>query len=197
MLRFEPLEIIEHTVHKSSDQTSGVSKRKALHHMTIPARLLIERIVKEIVVDEKFMEVALEEARAAASEGEVPVGAVLVKNGDIIGRDHNRCIQVNDPTAHAEILVIRKGGEVLGNYRLADTTLYVTVEPCPMCVGAITHGRIVRLVYGAPDEKTGAVGSRFTLLNDPHLNHRVEVRGGILRQECAQVLRLFFSGRRQ
>jgi tRNA(adenine34) deaminase len=178
------------------DQTSGVSKPKALHHMTMPAHRLMERIVREIVVDEKFMEMALEEARRGASEGEVPVGAVLVKNGDIIGRDHNRCIQFNDPTAHAEILVIRKGGEVLGNYRLADTTLYVTVEPCPMCVGAITHGRIVRLVYGAPDDKTGAVSSRFTLLNDPRLNHRVEVKGGILRKECSHILQGFFKEKR-
>jgi len=175
---------------------SGVSKPKALHHMTMVARRLIERVVQDIVVDERFMEVALEEARAASSEGEVPVGAVLVKNGDIIGRDHNRCIQFNDPTAHAEILVIRKGGEVLGNYRLADTTLYVTVEPCPMCVGAITQGRIMRLVYGAPDEKTGAVSSRFTLLNDPHVNHRIEVRGGILRQKCSEILQGFFQERR-
>jgi len=196
VLRPEPPEIIEHTVHNGPDQMSGVTKPKALHHMTMPARRLVERIVKEIVVDEKFMEVALEEARRAGSEGEVPVGAVLVKNGDIIGRDHNRCIQFNDPTAHAEILVIRKGGEVLGSYRLVDTTLYVTVEPCPMCVGAITHGRIVRLVYGTPDEKTGAVSSRFTLLNDPRLNHRVEVRGGILRRECSDILQGFFKEKR-
>ena len=164
--------------------------------MIKPARLLIEKIVKHILIDEKFMEMALEEANMGAMEGEVPIGAVLIKGGDIIARDHNRCIQFNDPTAHAEILVIRKGGEVLGNYRLAETTLYVTVEPCPMCAGAITQGRIERLVYGAPDEKTGAVGSKFRLLNDPDLNHRVEVKGGVLKQECSEILQVFFKGRR-
>jgi tRNA(adenine34) deaminase len=157
---------------------------------------LIAGIVKEVVVDEKCMETALEEARAAASEGEVPVGAVLSKGGEIIARDHNRCIQRNDPTAHAEILVIRRGGEIIGNYRLVGTTLYVTVEPCPMCVGAITQGRIEKLVYGAPDEKTGAVGSKFRLLNGPDLNHRVDVKGGVLKRECSQILRDFFKGRR-
>ncbi len=164
--------------------------------MSIAESLLIERIVKGIVVDEKFMEMAIQEARMGASEGEVPVGAVLVTRGDIIGRDHNRCIQFNDPTAHAEILVIRRGGQVLGNYRLAETAIYVTLEPCPMCVGAITQGRIERLVYGAPDEKVGAVSSKFRLLNDPDLNHRVEVKGGVLEQECSEILRDFFKERR-
>jgi tRNA(adenine34) deaminase len=164
--------------------------------MSMPESFLIERIVKGIVVDERFMEMALEEARMGASEGEVPVGAVLVRNGDVIGRDHNRCIQFNDPTAHAEILVIRRGGEMIGNYRLAETTLYVTIEPCPMCVGAITQGRIGRLVYGAPDEKTGAVSSKYRLLNDPDLNHRVEVKGGVLKKECSEILQRFFKERR-
>jgi len=177
-------------------QFGGVHKHKAGTPMIMPERLLIERIVKEVAVDEKFMEMALEEAKIAASEGEVPVGAVLVKNGDIIGRNHNRCIQSNDPTAHAEILLLRRGGEVLGNYRLGETTLYVTIEPCPMCVGAITQARIERLVYGASDEKAGAVSSRFRLLNDPDLNHRVDVKGGVLRQECSEILRKFFKGRR-
>ncbi len=161
--------------------------------MPMVESLLIEKIVKGIVVDERFMEMAVEEARMGASEGEVPVGAVLVKKGDIICRDHNRCIQYNDPAAHAEILVIRRGGQVLGNYRLAETALYVTIEPCPMCVGAITQARIERLVYGAPDEKTGAVSSKFRLLNDPHLNHRVEVKEGVLKQECSEILRDFFK----
>lgn len=164
--------------------------------MTMPADHLIERTVKGIVVDEKFMEMALAEANTAASEGEVPIGAVLVKKGDIIGSDHNRCIQLNDPTAHAEILAIRKGGQVLGNYRLAGTTLYVTIEPCPMCVGAITQARIEKLIYGASDEKTGAVSSKFRLLNDPYLNHRVEVKEGVLKQECSEILQVFFKGRR-
>ena len=177
-------------------QFGGVHKHKAATPMIMPERLLIERIVKEVAVDEKFMEMALEEAKRAASEGEVPVGAVLVRRGEIIGRDHNRCIQSNDPTAHAEILVIRRGGEIIGNYRLPGTTLYATIEPCPMCVGAITQARVERLVYGALDEKAGAVSSRFRLLNDPDLNHRVDVKGDVLRQECSEILRKFFKGRR-
>ncbi len=142
------------------------------------------------------MEIALEEANSGALEGEVPIGAVLTRGGDIIARDHNRSIQLNDPTAHAEILAIRRGGEVLGNYRLSETTLYVTVEPCTMCVGAITQGRIGRLVYGAPESKTGAVSSKFCLLNDPHLNHHVEVTRGVLEQRCSEILQIFFRDRR-
>jgi tRNA(adenine34) deaminase len=164
--------------------------------MIKPVRLLVERIVKGIVTDEKCMEMALEEAHTGALEGEVPVGAVLIKGGDIIARDHNRCIQLDDPTAHAEILVLRKGGQVLGNYRLPETTLYVTVEPCPMCVGAITQARIERLVYGAPEDKTGAVSSKFYLLNDPDLNHRVEVTRGVLEKRCSEILQGFFRERR-
>jgi tRNA(adenine34) deaminase len=171
-----------------------ICQHKAI--MIVSERLLIERIVKEVALDEKFMEMALEEAKRAASEGEVPVGAALVRKGEIVGRDHNRCIQLNDPTAHAEILVIRRGGEITGNYRLAETTLYVTIEPCPMCVGAITQARVDRLVYGAPDEKAGAVSSKFRLLNDPDLNHRVDVKGGVLREECSEILRNFFKGKR-
>jgi tRNA(adenine34) deaminase len=181
---------------KDPDQFTGARQHKAVTLMIVSEGLLIERIVKEVAVDEKFMEMALEEAQTAASEGEVPVGAVLVRKGEIIGRNHNRCIQSNDPTAHAEILVIRRGGEKIANYRLPETTLYVTIEPCPMCVGAITHARIGKLVYGAPDEKTGAVSSKFRLLNDPDLNHRVEVKGGVLKQECSEILRDFFRGRR-
>lgn len=162
----------------------------------MPERLLIETIVKKVAVDEKFMEMALQEAKTAASEGEVPVGAVLVRKGEIIGRDHNRCIQYNDPTAHAEILVIRRAGEAIANYRLTETALYVTIEPCPMCVWAITQARIERLVYGASDEKTGSVSSKFRLLNDPDLNHRVEVKRGVLKQECSEILRNFFKERR-
>jgi tRNA(adenine34) deaminase len=142
------------------------------------------------------MEIALEEAHIGASEGEVPVGAVLTRDGDVIARDHNRCIQFNDPTAHAEILVIRRGGEVLGNYRLPETTLYVTIEPCPMCVGAISQGRIERLVYGAAEEKTGAVSSNFFLLSDPHLHHHVEVTRGILEKRCSGILQDFFREKR-
>ena len=164
--------------------------------MVRPELQSIEKVVKHVLIDEKCMEIALEEANRGALEGEVPIGAVLTKGGDIIARNHNRCIQLNDPTAHAEILVIRKGGQVLGNYRLPETTLYVTVEPCPMCVGAITQGRIGRLVYGAAEDNTGAVGSRFCLLNDPHLNHRIEVTRGVLEQRCSEILQNFFRERR-
>lgn len=153
--------------------------------------------MKRIAADKEYMEIALEEAHIGASDGEVPVGAVLTRDGSIIARDHNRCIQFNDPTAHAEILVIRRGGEVLGNFRLPKTTLYVTVEPCPMCVGAISQGRIERLVYGAVEEKMGAVSSNFFLLNDPHLHHRVEVTSGVLEGRCSEILRNFFREKRQ
>jgi len=164
--------------------------------MVRPQLQSIEKNVKHVLIDEKCMEIALEEANTGALEGEVPIGAVLTKGEDIIARDHNRCIQLNDATAHAEILAIRKGGQVLGNYRLPETTLYVTVEPCPMCVGAITQGRVGRLVYGAPEDKTGAVSSKFCLLNDPHLNHRVEVTRGVLEKTCSEILQNFFRGRR-
>ena len=146
--------------------------------------------------DTRFMEAALAEAEIAASAGEVPVGALLVRNGEILGRGVNRPVRDSDPTAHAEILLLRRGGELLGNYRLAETTLYVTIEPCPMCVGAVTQARVERLVYGAPDEKGGAVSSKFRLLNDPDLNHRVQVKGGVLREECSDILRNFFRGKR-
>ena len=165
--------------------------------MVRPELQLIENSGKHILMDQKYMEIALEEANTGASEGEVPIGAVLTKGGEIIARNHNRCIQLNDPTAHAEILVIRRGGQVLGNYRLPESTLYVTVEPCPMCVGAITQGRIGRLVYGAQEDKTGAVSSKFCLLNDPHVNHRVEVTRGVLEQRCSEILQNFFRMRRR
>ncbi len=164
--------------------------------MARPELHSIEKIVKHLLIDEECMETALEEANTGALEGEVPIGAVLTRGRDIIARDHNRCIQLNDATAHSEILVIRRGGQVLGNYRLSETTLYVTVEPCPMCVGAIAQGRIGRLVYGAPEDKTGAVSSRFYLLNDPHLNHHVEVTKGVLEQRCSEILQNFFRRRR-
>lgn len=164
--------------------------------MVRPELQSTEKIGKHVLIDERCMEIALEEANTGALEGEVPVGAFLTRGGDIIARDHNRCIQLNDPTAHAEILVIRKGAQVLGNYRLPETTLYVTVEPCPMCVGAITQGRIGRLVYGAPEDKTGAVSSRFCLLNDPHVNHHVEVTRGILERRCSETLQIFFREKR-
>jgi len=146
--------------------------------------------------NEKYMKMALEEAEKAGQGGEVPVGAILLKGDQVLAKDHNRCIELSDPTAHAEILVLRKGGEILKNYRLNDTVMYVTVEPCPMCVSAMVHSRISRLVFGALEPKFGAVESKFKLLNDNGLNHQVEVDRGILEEECAEILKVFFKERR-
>jgi tRNA(adenine34) deaminase len=146
--------------------------------------------------DEKYMKMALEEAEKAGQRGEIPVGAILLQGDRVIAKDHNRCIELSDPTAHAEILVLRKGGEILRNYRLTETVVYVTVEPCPMCVSAMVHGRISRLVFGSLEPKYGAVESKFRLLNNNGLNHRVRVDRGILEKECAEVLRAFFRERR-
>ena len=147
--------------------------------------------------DEKCMKMALEEAEKAGQGGEIPVGAVLLKGDQVLAKDHNRCIELNDPTAHAEILVLRKGGKILRNYRLNETVMYVTVEPCPMCVSAMVHGRIRRLVYGTPEPKFGAVESKFILLNDDGLNHKVSVDRGILEKECSEMLKTFFNERRR
>ena len=146
--------------------------------------------------DEKYMKMALEEAEKAGLRGEIPVGALLLKGDRVIAKDHNRCIELSDPTAHAEILVLRKGGEVLRNYRLTETVVYVTVEPCPMCVSAMVHGRISRLVFGSLEPKYGAVESKFRLLNNNGLNHRVKVDRGILEKECVEILKAFFKERR-
>jgi tRNA(adenine34) deaminase len=146
--------------------------------------------------DVRFMEQALEEARASAAAGEVPVGAVLVHDGRIIARSGNRTIRDCDPTAHAEMVVLREASRVLGNYRLAGTALYVTVEPCSMCAGAIIQARVPRLVYGCDDPKGGAVRSCFEILTDPRLNHQVEVTTGILTSDCAAILQSFFAARR-
>ena len=142
------------------------------------------------------MERALAQARQAAAAGEVPVGAVLVQDGAIVGRAHNAPIALNEPTAHGEILVRREAGRKLGNYRLTGATLYVTVEPCPMCCGAALHARVARLVYGAPDPKAGAVESLHRLLDDARFNHRVETAGGVLADECGALLREFFETKR-
>jgi len=146
--------------------------------------------------DEQYMKMALEEAKEAGRKGEVPVGAILVKGGWVIARDHNRCIELNDPTAHAEVLVLRKAGEIFRNYRLNDTVMYVTAEPCPMCASAMIHGRISRLVFGTLEPKFGAVVSKFRLFRENGLNHKVEVDRGVLEKECAEVLKAFFKERR-
>jgi tRNA(adenine34) deaminase len=146
--------------------------------------------------DRTFMRAALEQARLAQDAGEVPVGAVLVKDGEIIGRGFNAPISRHDPTAHAEILALRDAADRLGNYRLPDCVLYVTLEPCAMCVGAMLHARIARLVYGATDPKTGACGSVIDLFAEPKLNHHAGVASGVMAEECAALLREFFAARR-
>jgi len=146
--------------------------------------------------DETCMKLALEEAEKAGARGEVPVGAILLRGGQVLAKDHNRCIELSDPTAHAEILVLRKGGEILRNYRLNGTVMYVTAEPCPMCVSAMVHGRISKLVFGASEPKFGAVESKFRLLSHQGMNHKVKVERGILEKECGEILKAFFRERR-
>ncbi len=147
--------------------------------------------------DHHWMQHALELARQAETEDEVPVGAVLIEsNGELLAEGWNGPIGASDPTAHAEIRTLRAAAEKVGNYRLPGTTLYVTLEPCPMCAGAIVHARVARVVFGAPDPRTGAAGSVFNLLQSDALNHRAEVTGGVLAEESAQLLREFFRNRR-
>jgi len=147
--------------------------------------------------DQTYMQLALELAHLAAQAGEVPVGAIVVKDGVIIGRGSNAPIGTHDPTAHAEISAMRDAAQHLGNYRLVNCTLYVTLEPCAMCAGAIQHARIAKLVYGASDPKTGACGSVINLMAEPKLNHHTEMIGGVLATECGMVLSAFFKQRRQ
>ena len=142
------------------------------------------------------MERAILLARCAAAAGEVPVGAVLVRDGELIGTGYNRPISACDPTAHAEILTLRQAAAHLGNYRLPDSVLYVTLEPCPMCAGAIVHARVKRVVFGASDPRSGAAGTVFNLLQSAQLNHRTEVEGGVLGRLCGELLQEFFRLRR-
>jgi len=146
--------------------------------------------------DQEFIKLAIQEARSASVAGEVPIGAIIVRNGQAIARSGNRTIRDNDPTAHAEIVVLREAARLLGNYRLAETTLYVTIEPCSMCAGAIIQARVPRLVYGADDPKGGAVRSCFAILSQPRLNHQVEVTSDILSADCAAIIQSFFAERR-
>lgn len=146
--------------------------------------------------DLEFMQLALVEAQKARALGEVPVGAVLVSDNQVIATGHNQPINNNDPSAHAEVAALRAAGQNLSNYRLPNTTLYVTLEPCMMCCGAIMHARISRVVYGAADAKTGCVHSVLNLFDNPRLNHHTMVEGGVLAEECAQVLKDFFKERR-
>lgn len=147
-------------------------------------------------IDLEYMRLALEEARSAAAAGEVPVGAVLVREGKVIARAGNRTIRDCDPTSHAEIVALREAAGALRNYRLAGTTMYVTIEPCSMCAGAIVQARVPRVVYGCDDPKGGAVRSCFEIFSHPRLNHQVEVTAGVLADECAGVIQSFFAERR-
>jgi tRNA(adenine34) deaminase len=147
--------------------------------------------------DAYWMELALELARSAAAAGEVPVGAVVVKDGEIVGRGHNRNLADNDPTAHAELVALRDAAARLGNHRLAGCAMFATIEPCAMCAGAMVHARLARLVYGASDPKAGAAGSVLAVLNHPRLNHRMEVTPGVLADQCSEVLTSFFQSRRE
>jgi tRNA(adenine34) deaminase len=146
--------------------------------------------------DPTFMEAALEEARLATERGEVPVGAVVVVEGQIVARAGNRTIADADPTAHAEIVALREAAAKIGNHRLTGATMYVTIEPCAMCAGAMIQARIARLVYGADDPKGGAVRSCFSILDHPQLNHTVEVTSGVFAEEAANLLKVFFAARR-
>ncbi len=146
--------------------------------------------------DLEFMQLALKEGHGAALAGEVPVGAVLMRDGEVLARSGNRTIRDCDPTAHAEIVVLREAARKLGNYRLAGTILYVTIEPCSMCAGAIIQARVPRVVYGCDDPKGGAVRSCFEILTHPRLNHQVEVTSGVLSSECAALIQSFFAERR-
>jgi tRNA(adenine34) deaminase len=148
------------------------------------------------MTDQEFMKTALEEARACAEAGEVPIGAVLVFQGEILSRSGNRTIRDCDPTAHAEIVVLREAARKLENYRLAETMLYVTLEPCAMCAGAIVQARVPRVVYGADDPKGGAFRTCFELLTSSKLNHQVEVSPGVLAEEASSLLQSFFATRR-
>jgi tRNA(adenine34) deaminase len=149
-----------------------------------------------MITDLEVMEAALDEARLAADGGEVPIGAVVVREGEIITRGQNRVMRDVDPTAHAEIVALRAAATAVGNYRLNGCTLYVTLEPCAMCAGAMIHARLARLVFAASDPKAGAAGSVLGVLNHPQLNHQMVVESGILADEAAELLRSFFRDRR-
>lgn len=147
--------------------------------------------------DEMWMEIALEQARRAAELGEVPVGALVIKDGEILGSGHNRNLLDNDPTAHAEIVALRQAAARFGNHRLVGCEMVATIEPCAMCAGAMIHARLARLVYGASDPKAGAAGSVLDVLNHPRLNHKMQITPGVLDDKCADLLRSFFREKRK
>ncbi|MBU3559371.1 MULTISPECIES: tRNA adenosine(34) deaminase TadA [unclassified Polynucleobacter] len=147
-------------------------------------------------LDRQFMQQALDQAKLAAAAGEVPVGAVLVRDGQVISTGFNRPISSSDPSAHAEMMTLRAAAQIESNYRLPGTTLYVTLEPCTMCAGAMLHARVERVVFGAADPKTGAAGSVLNVFSEKRINHQTQVEGGIMNEECGQILRNFFKERR-
>jgi tRNA(adenine34) deaminase len=146
--------------------------------------------------ENQWMRLALDQARIAAASGEVPVGAIIVKDGEVIGAGHNRNLLDNDPTAHAEIVALRQAAARMRNHRLVGCEMFVTIEPCAMCSGALVHARLARLIYGASDPKAGAVSSVMQVINHPSLNHQMEVTAGVLAEECSEILRAFFQSRR-
>ena len=147
--------------------------------------------------DEKWMKIAISEANIAKNKGEIPVGAVIIQNDKLLAKAHNKPILNHDPTAHAEVEVLRKAGKKLKNYRLSKSTLYVTLEPCAMCLGAIMHARIERIVFGASDPKTGVCGSKADLTSEAFFTHKLEVDGGVLEEENKEMLQSFFKSRRK
>lgn len=147
-------------------------------------------------LDRQFMQQALDQAKLAAAAGEVPVGAVLIRDGQVISTGFNRPISSSDPSAHAEMMTLRAAAQIESNYRLPGTTLYVTLEPCTMCAGAMLHARVERVVFGAADPKTGAAGSVLNVFSEKQINHQTQVEGGIMSEECGQILRNFFKERR-
>jgi len=158
--------------------------------------LILRNIYIMEFTDEYWMKKALELARKAQAEDEVPVGAIIVKDNQLIAEGYNQPIKSNDPSAHAEMIAMSNAGQVLNNYRLIDTTLYVTLEPCSMCAGAMIHARVKRLVFGAFDAKTGAAGSAIDLISHDAHNHKIEVTGGVMEEKCRIVLQGFFRGKR-
>ena len=156
----------------------------------------MEECLKHGNTDSYYMELALRQAEEAYRRGEVPVGALLVKDGQVLVEEHNRREQLNNATAHAEMLVLSRAGKMLGGWRLSGTTIYVTLEPCPMCAGALVQARVERLVYGAADPKGGAAGTLYDIVRDARLNHRLSVTGGVLEDRCSALLQQFFKTKR-
>jgi tRNA(adenine34) deaminase len=186
----------ERQVAVRSERPRAAYKRTQRFHAILQKMSASDNNVLAVDHDVRFMRTALDEARAAAERGEVPVGAVVVLNDEIIARAGNRTIGDCDPTAHAEVIALREASKKLGNFRLAGAELYVTIEPCAMCAGAMIQARIARLVYGAEDAKGGAVQSCFAVLDHPQLNHRVAVTSGVLAEDAAAALKDFFAARR-